>query len=331
MSKDLFTILIIKRFRGEISREEDKQLADWLNEDSSHMDLYNDLEKSWNHAGEYKSDFKADLDKGWQQVSAKIRPEDRVRRIVPVWNRPVFRIAASMVILIGLAWASYWFLDKGSNEVAMVTVSSSEGEVREVNLPDGSSVWLNENSELKYPADFKARNVMLSGEAEFSVTHDEEHPFRVNTDGAVTRVLGTRFNVSAYPSSRSVEVSLMEGKVSFKGPEKDEVILEPGEFATWDRESNSVTTAVSPTSNANAWHTGTLTFNGSSLEDVAADLEDYFDTNIDIFLPDSSSCTFTGTFRDPDLQKIIEVLAFTFDLNHTERDGNYHIIINKCD
>jgi ferric-dicitrate binding protein FerR (iron transport regulator) len=328
MSKELFTHLIIKSFQGRLSDEEQSALERWLKEDAGHQALFDQLKTSWQLAEGYKEDFEVDLEKGWQSIKSGIGDVNETPRVIPLWQRTSMRIAASVALLIGITWAAFHHFGSGVSHDLYTAHTTRENEIKEISLPDGSSVTLNENSRLSYPTDFGQRNVDLEGEALFNVEHDPAHPFTVAAAGTKTTVLGTAFNVNA--DLDDVYVSLIEGSVAFTSPEEEEIILVPGETANYNAAKGILVKQAHSTLNFNAWKTGVLAFDRTSLDQVVEDLENYFDKTIDLVIEGDETCVFTGTFKAPTYNEIIDVLSFTFELNHTERDGAATIVISSC-
>lgn len=329
MSKDLFTHLILKRFQGTITPEESAQLDRWLAEDASRQNLLEHLRASWERADSYKSDFQLDLDRGWQQIQGRIQQPSAPAKVVPMRWRPIMRIAASVVVLAGLAWAAVTLWLPGAGGPQMATIITAEDEVREIALPDGSMVWLAGNSKLTYPEAFKKRDVALLGEAEFHVEHDARHPFRVSAAGTSTTVLGTEFHVAARNSL--VSVALRSGKVAFRAPKGGEVVLAPGQRAQYDPATGEVTTAEENLANFDAWRTGELVFDAQPIAAVVADLERYFGITIRLINQSGTDCPFTGRFKNPELNEILDVLAFTFELSRTEENGVTVLTVASCE
>ena len=328
MSKDLFTHLIIKSFQGGLTVEEQKMLDQWLIEDESHRLLFDKLKSSWNESEDYKADFHVDLDKGWQSILSKIGNAKDRPKIIPLWRQPAIRIAASLVLLIGLIWAGVNYFGSTSIEVPYTTVLTSKDEIKEITLPDGSMITLNESSRMTYSNAFDRRNVLLDGEALFQVEHDSEHPFTVVASESLTKVLGTTFNVNAYTTD--ISVSLIEGSVAFVSPEEEEVVLLPGETLNYDADHALLSKSAHETQNFDSWKTGILAFEQTSVQEVITDLEEYFDLDIKLENQSEVPCLFTGTFNNSSYDEILEVLSFTFDLNQSERDGNSYLVINNC-
>lgn len=120
--------------------------------------------------------------------------------------------------------------DIGNNSTMQMALVTPKGGTYKLNLPDGSVVWLNAASTLKFPASFtglKFRKVQLSGEAYFEVKHDHQKPFQVETSGQLIEDLGTGFNVNAYSDEEMIKTTLVEGSLRI-----GEVILKPGEQAS---------------------------------------------------------------------------------------------------
>ncbi|MEZ5002125.1 MAG: FecR domain-containing protein [Chitinophagales bacterium] len=328
MSKDLFTHLILKHFQGTITKEEQLELDRWLKEDAAHQQLYKQLELSWQHSEDYKSDFQVDLDKGWKSISSRIEHQNKSKKVIPLYRQPALRIAASVILLLGVIWLVATLSSSPNNDVLWSSVQTNEGEVKSVTLPDSSTVWLNENSIIKYTTAFSERIVQLTGEAEFNVQHNAESPFTVVANGSKTTVLGTQFNVLT--TDNAVNVSLIEGRVSFESPEANKVFLMPGQTAKYDPVNKEVKVVKTKTENINAWRTGMLAFDNEPIENVVSDLEAYFNLTIQLKNESPLECLFTGTFKTPTYDEVMAVLSFTFDLNQSEDNGLQILTINSC-
>ena len=146
----------------------------------------------------------------------------RIRRLTP----RVWRMAAVVVMLIGFAAIFALFLGQD-----LRTVAVSDGDTYQLELPDGSTVLLVDDAEVRYDAEGFARRITFSGSAFFDVAHSEE-PFTIGTPGAVTTVLGTRFGIKA--SGEVTEVILERGRVSLAAQDSPEaqVILSPGQMSS---------------------------------------------------------------------------------------------------
>lgn len=217
--------------------------------------------------------------------------------------------AASLVVLVSSA-AFWWFyhpigthggIKEYANTVLSNTISTSRGEQRQVVLPDGSKVWLNASSTLKYPASFTGgeRNVELTGEAFFEVAKNAVTPFRVKARDIQIQVLGTHFNVMAYPDESVSRTTLVEGAVKITHG-NEAVLLQPGDQAeiaypaTGERSPISLIRGVDPQA-VMAWKNGYLEFNNDDLQTVMRGISRTYDVDIQ-YEGEMPVKKFSGTF-----------------------------------
>jgi transmembrane sensor len=183
-------------------------------------------------------------DRLFGKIKARIdqKPVKAKVRKIAMW-----RYTAAAAVLLGIITISMVFMLRKKQPEAwaeMVVLHTQPGKMSKIKLSDGTLVWLNADSRLRYPQNFGgagSREVYLDGEAYFEVAKDKEHPFRVHSKSLVTRVLGTKFNVKAYSDNKNVEVTLLEGRVMLtveKGTREahghDTVYLQPNEKALFD-------------------------------------------------------------------------------------------------
>ena len=172
-----------------------------------------------------------------------------------------------------------------ADESKMIEVVIPFGKKSQLTLEDGTKVWLNAGSRMAFPAKFEGnkREVFLEGEGYFEVAHNQKLPFYVNTSEFVIKVLGTRFNISAYESDKLIETVLIEGSVAISERSvlafmKRETILMPNQKASYDRNDRSIVIDEEPdVDNAIAWTEGWLKFNRQSINDVLNKLQRYYD------------------------------------------------------
>ena len=180
---------------------------------------------------------------------------------------------------------------EASGIIQMNEVVVPFGKKSELLLADGTKVWLNAGSRMAFPSVFygKTREIFLEGEACFQVAKNINQPFHVKAGNLDIKVLGTHFNVSAYPVDASVETVLLEGSVAVAKPRafgfgKNEVVLTPGQKASFMRELNEITVSDEPDVDLYiAWTYGWLKYNKESLWSVLRKVERYY--NVEIQLP----------------------------------------------
>ncbi len=191
------------------------------------------------------------------------------------------------------------------------------GERFELILSDNTKIYLNAGTTLKYPVQFipgENRQVYLKGEAYFDVAKDSLHPFRVNAESIDVQVLGTEFNISAYPEDPKVNTVLVEGAVSVT-PEaqKDNLqSLEPNYKASWDKENQLITTEKVETEIYTAWVSGKLIFKNTPFSEIQRRLERHYNVSITNDNEALKSERFDATF---DIETINQVLL-SFKENH---------------
>jgi len=328
MNQDQYISLIIKQLSGSLSAEEEKLLSEWESSDIANSKLKDRLVASWDKADHYKEDITVDEQDAWSNISSKLDQNSSKAtstlsiKTIPIWRRPL-SIAASLLVLFACSW---FFL--ADAKVQTISYSTDTNETLDITLPDGSLISLNESSQLAYVEEDGQRNVSLSGEAFFDVTHDPANPFVVRSNNTSTTVLGTQFNINSV-STDITEVSLFEGKVSFSGDDQKSSILLPGNMIRYS--SNQNKTEILPIKNDNtiAWKTKELKFTNDKIEEVVKTLETYFDKEIRLEL-NGNSCLFTSTFKDPAYNDVIEVLKFTYDLSVDSNENSDIINIKNC-
>ncbi|MBW6535981.1 MAG: FecR domain-containing protein [Mariniphaga sp.] len=179
----------------------------------------------------------------------------------------------------------------GQQKAQMNEVVIPYGKKTELLLADGTKVWLNAGSRLAFPSRFtgKIREIYLEGEACFRVAKNENQPFIVKAGNLNVKVLGTHFNISAYPSDANIETVLLEGSVAVEKPKtfglgKSEVVLKPSQKASFIKEQNEFTVTDEPDLNLYiAWTSGWLKYDRESLWSVLRKVERYY--NVEIQLP----------------------------------------------
>jgi len=200
-----------------------------------------------------------------------------------------------------------------TQQAAFNTIETPKGGQFQVILPDGSKVWLNAFSSLKFPVNFSAlkeRRVELKGEAYFEVVHNQALPFRVITDKQEVEDLGTRFNVNAYADEASTKTSLLQGKVRITAGEKN-VLLAPGQQATV---SNNIKVAEINTEEVIAWKNGYFNFDDEKLENIMRSVARWY--NVDVVFEDESlkNETFGAiTTRFSNISTLLKIMEQTGD------------------
>lgn len=200
-------------------------------------------------------------------------------------------------------------IPKGSSQAALLALRTPNGKTYQIVLPDGSRVWLNAASTLKYPSQFtaQAREVELIGEGYFEIVKDPQRPFTVTSGDHQIRVLGTQFNVNAYPDEKELVATLVEGSVDVLNTHsKTSHLLKPGQQARLHQDAIEITDVN--VSYYTSWKDGRFTFNREKLPVILRQIERWYDikfindaTNLDIQLWGTLS-------REVTLSELLKVL-----------------------
>lgn len=191
------------------------------------------------------------------------------------------------------------------------TISTPKGGQYAIVLPDGSKVWLNATSSLKFPVAFTGavRNVELRGEAYFEVAKDKNKPFKLTVNGATVEVLGTHFNVMAYSEETKTRTTLLEGSVKISKGDKSG-LLKPGQQADIDRQNN-IRINEADTEQAMAWKNGYFKFNRDNIQTIMRQLARWYDIDVayEGKIPDDE---FVGKIRrSVNLSEVLKVLEMS--------------------
>ncbi|MEW2921147.1 FecR domain-containing protein [Muricauda sp. ANG21] len=221
-----------------------------------------------------------------------------------------------------------YFGKENVTELVYNTLYVPNGRRFDIVLSDNSHVYLNAGSSLRYPVNFipgKKRQVYLEGEAFFDVSKDKNHPFVVTSGNMDVEVLGTKFNVNAYPEETNINTVLVEGSVRLNTNEIEEnrdasVLLEPGHMAQWDQKTKSAQTEEVDTELYTGWMQGKLVLKGMRFKDILKKLERHYGVSIQNKNKKLENRVFTATF---DVETIEEVL------NTFVAETNFDYLIEK--
>lgn len=331
---DKYLYLTSKYLTGEIAEAEREELFAWVDESEVNKAEFEEIQELWSLSADVEEDFDTDISVAWKKVANRtIAKEAKIIRYP--WAKQLLRIAAVILVVVG----AYWSIDKWNQKAEDLVYQTAANEKTQITLPDGSKVWLNENTKLAFAEEFAPRIVKLEGEAFFDVEHlTNDNPFEIRSGDTKTTVLGTSFNVRAYPEEQQVEVTVETGKVAFEKAEKEEakdekdtkVLLIAGDSGLFDRVERSVSKKELKNENANSWRTGQLSFANSQMRDVKEALERYFDIKINTSDEKILNCHFTGVYQKPELDQILEVLKFSLEIEIEKQQNKFTLVGKGC-
>ncbi|MCK5067734.1 MAG: FecR domain-containing protein [Bacteroidales bacterium] len=232
---------------------------------------------------------------------------------------PVWRTAAAVILLLGVGFLAQKYLDLTPD---MIAVQSGD-QMKEVLLPDGSSVTLNKQTKLIYPEKFRRRQreLKLIGEAFFEVVSNPALPFIVDVDQrALIRVLGTSFNISTNESGESISVQVIEGRVAFSSSldRSDEIILVKDEQATLTE--GSVIRDDTVDRNFLSWKTGKLIFDHENIAEVFRQLQAHYEIEIVLHKSVHEELSFTSTLDNQDMESVLDEISMVLGLEYSYED-----------
>ncbi|WP_071144911.1 FecR family protein [Bacteroides ihuae] len=239
----------------------------------------------------------------------------------------LWRYAAAAVILLAVSVSGTFFLTKNRySEVAMVQQFTPDGNMKTVELPDGSFVQTNSGTLLLYPKAFKGdtRTVYLIGEANFKVKKNPDKPFIVKSTTMSVTALGTEFNVAAYPESNEIVATLIHGKVFVDcGEGKRNYILSPGQEVTFSRNTGMSFMKNANLADVTAWQKGEFVFRGVTIKGILSTLERRFNMTIQCNVSFFNNDKYNFRFRkNADITEILEVMKEVVGGFKYKIDGN---------
>jgi ferric-dicitrate binding protein FerR (iron transport regulator) len=333
--------LIVKYNQGTLSREENQQLLEWVNQSAEHQQIFEDTQKLWQKSPNPAAEIDFDTEKEWVKFSAHIQPlpshknadkdsPAKVKHLKPwIWGS-----LAAAVALFLVAYVVFFQGTSIQDENKFVSKSSGNNGKHQYRLPDGSVVWLNENSTIRYPEKFDSgrREVYLTGEAFFEVAKDTSKPFIIHGKRTLIQVLGTSFNLKTNPDEEMVEVTVVSGKVRFSKEDSSgqNLILTAGMKGLYHTRLDSVYQAVNIDLNFRAWQDNHLVFDNLQLKEVIMVLEKHYKTSIKPANPAILECRFTSTFKQAQLEEILQAITLSLDLHFHYENNRYILSGNGC-
>ncbi|REA62642.1 hypothetical protein DSL64_06870 [Dyadobacter luteus] len=248
-----------------------------------------------------------------------------------------FKIAAGLLMIIGIgvfALLNRFALSEFVYESSLVSVSTGKNQKKKIKLSDGSLLWLNESTSVKYPASFEpdARKVILvEGEVYFDIKRDEKRPFLVSAAGTTTKVLGTAFNIRSYSHLQNVQVTVTRGKVAVEksvcnDTRKITKVLLPNEQVSVDLKTREIKKVAVNSANSVAWTAGKLLFDNESLGNILAVIENKFDVHVSLSDESVREYRASAEFVYSDsLDHILELLTMANSLNYKIEDNKVTI------
>jgi transmembrane sensor len=290
----------------------------------------NNSGKIWKELKNMNSQEEIDVDKAWNRVHSRLLENglniNKSPARISFMKTTFFRIAASVLILIGLGTAAVYMNNSGYFSKNITVIAGNEEKNIKVSLPDGSKIYLNRNSRFSYRKNFDEhrRDVKLTGEAFFEIAPNASKPFIIDAGKASVKVVGTSFNVITNNSESDVEVFVKTGKVLVYDNSGSQTIqIDPGYVGTIN--SNKSAKALNTNLNYLSWKTGYLDYSGQKLSVVFKDLKRVYNMHIVADDPDILENPWHSPIDNLSQETIIRLICTSFNLSYTKDDNVYHL------
>ena len=320
-----YTLEDLKKIRKEVENSTDEKLLEAAIKHYWYHDILSEEEST------VEVDLQSCLDKVHNRIyQLGIQPvsgQNSVKRFLTRSLHIYYRIAAALLIPFMISTAMFLMdrqaelpadqMQKISKKPVYSEIIAPMGSRIRMGLPDGTKVWLNHGSKLKYPQSFgkKSRNVELTGEAYFEVEEDQKRPFVVNTRIMEVYATGTSFNVMAYKDDQDVAVSLDKGSVELYKEYQNNKIrqkiydLKPEEHAIYHKEPNTMEIIEGKNDIYTAWKDGKMIFREEPLDHIVKRLERWYNVDIELKNPDLATHEFTATLTDETLRQVLDLFS----------------------
>ena len=275
-------------------------------------------------------DFKALFNKLWKEIEQNQKKNKTNVRYLG----HIVKIAAAIIIglFIGIYVTS---IKETPSEPVYYAAHSPKGSVSEMLLPDGSVIFLNAGSSIKYSVEGKngTREVFLEGEAWFDVEKNEKKPFVVHTPYYNVNVTGTQFNIKAYSADNEIATTLEEGQIIIQPTENfklaRDIIVKPGEQVVLGKDSGELTIKKVNTKWFTSWKDNKLIFVNMSLEDLVILLERKYGVDIEVKNKEILNLHFDGTIKNESIIEFLEIVKKALPINYKIIGQNIEITNNK--
>ncbi len=359
--KDITLEALIQYIEGSIAPAVKDSVETWIQADNRNLIFFNKIKDAWLDLDQIKDFGPETVDGDWANILSQITNAKGNRlakteiKKTPLFQRSWMQAAALILLVVSLAGG--YFIGHSSNKkienepLVYNEIVVPKGEKSQLVLSDGTKIWVNAGSKLRFPNRFggKSREVWLDGEAFFEVAKDKSKPFYVRTSDLNIKVLGTTFNVKAYSDENIIETTLLEGLVSLErkvDSNKDvkEIFLQPNHKAIYLKSETSVVTEeikreiIEPlqarkiiiskpvqTEIASSWKDGKLVFEDETLENIAIKLERHYDVVIHIEDETMKRFHYSGVLKNISIEQAMKAMQLTTEFKFTIKGNQINI------
>ncbi len=332
---DNVKIAIVNYLSGEWEKCDSLILTGWLSESPDHQEQFRQLVNLWelDQINRHEKDFNPD--RAWIRLKSEMKPKTSFMNRFTQFNY-LKKYAAVIILTIVVGTVGY-LLQKGiakDHPSGVVEYTVPYGSKTHIRMPDGSGVWINAGSVIKYDQGFGStnRNLQLSGEAYFEVAKQRELPFIVQAKGISVTAVGTKFNVKAYPEEVNIETILLEGRVEVldmtnNGYEK--ILLKPNQKAGYSTIENNFSVSAVEDNSEVSWYLEKWVIRDMSMLKFTKLLERRY--NIDFEFEDERIKTyeFGGTIKDETLEQVLTAITYSAPIKYSLKNKHVKLSIDE--
>jgi transmembrane sensor len=329
---------IKKYLEGKTNESESLQIQEWLKNPENDVELRQILGEIWAnseiHLNGQAPDFNRMLDQVHHQINNQQIQQLKPRAISASIYQTFSKVAAILIIPLLLLSVYFYFNPaQTTNQLASNTfreIYTKPGTRTQIDLPDGTRVWLNDGTTFRYPERFTGtqREVFVNGEAYFEVKSNPENPFVVNNPMMNTVVSGTHFNLNAYSSDNYFEATLLEGKIHLENENKN-LEMKPGEQVQFDSQLEKVVQRTVDPKNAAAWVDGKLIFKDEKIGTAIKKLARWYNVEIILTDPEITNYLMTATIQDEKLDQSLKLIALALPVKFEFKKVNNQTEIQR--
>lgn len=340
---DRFWLLVSRKLANEASKEDIVALESFIRNNPDYKAKYEAMFSYWQQNVQRNTiDVNAALQKTLDTLDEELPKRKPAGNKRQFFTFPWFKVAAVFLVIAIAGIFLYQTPALMNADVALLEKRNEKGTRSEILLSDGSTIWLNADSELQYPELFGSdiRKIYLSGEAYFDIAKDPDRPFVIQLDDNQIQVLGTSFNVKAYKEDDMVETTVVSGEVTFirtgslaSKDKKDTLLLTPNFKGMYSKHTGSITKTEADTRLDTAWKDGKLIFKSTAFSVVGKALERTFGKKVVFANELIKHCRLTGTFffQENSLEEIMILITKADDYAYEITDEQLIISGKGCE
>jgi len=316
-------MLLVRYLNGELDEMEETTLNQWLQESDENRQLFMEIKKTWETISAFEKMKTINEKQAFHKISHRLFDDNRQKIL-----RTLRKIAA--VLFLPLLIVSAWYYLTEQNKSRLLssvyqTIHTPAGMRSSLVLADGTKVWLNSGSSIRYPVyPGSSRKADIEGEVFFEVKKDESRPFIVSAGDVKIEVTGTSFNCKAYPDDQTISTVLVEGSVKIGHGGTNDIRMQPGELVEYSKADRNLVRTVTDPEKHIAWKSGKLVFRDDPMDEVIEKLERWYNIDIQVVDKQILQYAYTATFENETLDQVLSFLELSAPISYIIGERERH-------